>query len=282
MKKLTSVVLAILMVANFSIFAVGCNKDKDSDKDSKKTERTEKEDETTPDETDATEESASEAGTTKPAKKPSGNDKDAYEDALIYLDMTGFSRQGLIDQLTSEWGGGYSLEDATMAVNVIEANGEVDWNEQAVMAALNYAESMNYSEKTVLEELKSDMAGQFTKEQAEYAINYINENKLVDWDEIAFEAAKVSLESMAYSRDGLIANLEGEYDGNFTHDQAVRAVERIESEEHIDWNEQAYRCAMEYMEYFDMPKDELYDQLTSEYGDMFTKEQADYAMSKIK
>ena len=281
MKKFTAILLAITTALSFGLFTSACKSKDDSDKDNKKSER--KKDEDDPDETEKIDESTenSPTETMDPSKKPSQGSQDAYETALVYIDMMGFSRQGLIDQLTSEWGDGFSLEEATIAVDALENNGAVDWNEQAVKAAIDYAEKMNYSEATILEELESDYSGKFTHEQAAYAIEHINENNLVDWDEIAFEYAETSIISMAYSKNGLITQLEDSYGGNFTHEQAVAAVDRLEQETDIDWNEQALLAAESYLKYLDMDEDELLDQLTSDFGDQFTKEQAEYAISKL-
>lgn len=285
MKKFTSIILTIALVASMGLMATGCSKtsDKDSKKETRK-ERSKDDDKDGKDNKKIPEETKED----KPVETivlddhPSTGSKDAYSEALVYLQISGFSRQGLIDQLTSEWGNNFSVEDATKAVDALEANGEVDWNEQAVISAMNYIESMSYSEKTTLEELQSEYTGKFTKEQAEYAIKYINDNKLVDWDDVAFNYAKMTLNSMAYSKDGLISQTEDEYGGQFTHDQAVNAVERLEKEEKIDWNEQAVLSAKSYKEMFDMSNDEIVEQLTSEYGDKYTKEQAQYAVSKLK
>lgn len=54
--------------------------------------------------------------------------QNAIDTARDYLDYTGFSRSGLIDQLEYE---DYSTEDATFAVDYLD----VDWNEQAVIVA---------------------------------------------------------------------------------------------------------------------------------------------------
>ena len=65
----------------------------------------------------------------------------AMENALgaaqNYLDLTAFSRLGLIGQLSSQYGDGYSIGDATWAVDQLN----VDWNEQAVKAGKNYLDS---------------------------------------------------------------------------------------------------------------------------------------------
>ena len=45
--------------------------------------------------------------------------QEAVESAKGYLDFSSFSRQGLIDQLSSPYGEQFTLEEATYAVNKI-------------------------------------------------------------------------------------------------------------------------------------------------------------------
>ncbi|UXZ05050.1 Ltp family lipoprotein [Moraxella nasicaprae] len=90
--------------------------------------------------------------------------KNAVRSAENYLDFKGFSRDGLIAQLSSEYGDGYSKKDATVAVDSLD----VDWNEQAVIAAKNYLEFKGFSCKGLVDQLSSKHGDKFTKEQAEY------------------------------------------------------------------------------------------------------------------
>src|SRR4051812_27131637 len=57
--------------------------------------------------------------------------ENALESAQSYLDMSGFSRTGLIEQLSSQAGEGFPKADAVWAVNQVD----VDWNKEAVEAA---------------------------------------------------------------------------------------------------------------------------------------------------
>ena len=57
--------------------------------------------------------------------------KNAVRSAEQYISMSGFSRAGLIEQLSSEHGNGYEVSDATVAVDSLN----IDWNEQAVRTA---------------------------------------------------------------------------------------------------------------------------------------------------
>jgi hypothetical protein len=75
-----------------------------------------------------TEATAGAAAAAPSASGPDGNltaaQRNAVRSAKSYLDMSGFSRQGLIDQLSSDYGEKFSVADATAAVD----NLNVDWN----------------------------------------------------------------------------------------------------------------------------------------------------------
>lgn len=92
----------------------------------------------------------------------------AVSKAQTYLEIGGFSKQGLIDQLSSEYGEKYPVETATRAVEFIEENGMVDWNEQAYMSAKLYLSFEEFSEEDLVEQLSGEYSEGFTKEQAEY------------------------------------------------------------------------------------------------------------------
>lgn len=88
----------------------------------------------------------------------------AARSARQYLDISGFSRAGLIDQLSSDAGNGYAVADATAAVDSLG----VDWNEQAVRSAKQYLELTGFSCKGLIEQLSSSAGNQYTVAQATY------------------------------------------------------------------------------------------------------------------
>ncbi|MBF7997508.1 Ltp family lipoprotein [Rahnella laticis] len=63
-----------------------------------------------------------------------GSQNNAVRSAEQYLSMAGFSRSGLIDQLSSDAGDGYEISDATVAVDSLN----IDWNQEAVKSAKQY------------------------------------------------------------------------------------------------------------------------------------------------
>ena len=93
----------------------------------------------------------------------------AIQAAENYLDTgMGFSRHGLVEQLTSEAGSGFKKKDAVFAVKQIKPN----WNKQAVQAAKNYQDTgMGLSRDGMLEQLTSKVGSGFTPAQAEFAVN---------------------------------------------------------------------------------------------------------------
>ncbi|WP_151081442.1 Ltp family lipoprotein [Nocardioides cynanchi] len=97
--------------------------------------------------------------------------KNAIQSAQNYLAIgTGFSRAGLIGQLTSKAGSGFKLADSVFAVNHIK----VDWNKQAVIAAKNYLNiGTGFSRTGLIQQLTSRAGSQFTLAQATYAANHV-------------------------------------------------------------------------------------------------------------
>lgn len=99
--------------------------------------------------------------------------KEAYESAERYVDAAGISRQGLIDQLSSESGGGFAPEDAEFAVEELEQRDGVNWNKEAEEAARFYLDITEYSRQALTDQLSSEYGDKFTREQAEWAADKV-------------------------------------------------------------------------------------------------------------
>lgn len=97
----------------------------------------------------------------------------AVRSAQSYLDFSGFSRAGLLQQLTSEYGEGYEPADAEFAVAHLEQSGAVDWNAEAVESATDYLEFQGFSRQGLFEQLTSEYGSGFTPEQANYALDQV-------------------------------------------------------------------------------------------------------------
>lgn len=151
----------------------------------------------------------------------------AVKQAKQYLKFMGFSRQGLIDQLSSPYGSGFLEEEAVYAVDYLESNKLVDWNEQAVKCAKDYIKTMAFSRAGLIDQLSSDFGSKFTKEQAEYAVSTLESGGMVDWNEQAVKAANDYLEFMSFSRQGLIDQLSSQYGSKFTKEQAEYAATQV-------------------------------------------------------
>ena len=90
--------------------------------------------------------------------------QNAAGSAQDYLNFAAFSRLGLIDQLSSAYGDGYAVKDATIAVDSLK----VDWNAQAVQSAKEYLKTMPFSCKGLIAQLDSRYGERFTVAQATY------------------------------------------------------------------------------------------------------------------
>lgn len=90
--------------------------------------------------------------------------KNAVRSAKNYLGFKGFSRNGLIKQLSSDHGDGYSVADAAVAIDSLN----IDWNRQAVRSAKNYLSFKGFSCKGLIRQLSSSAGDGFTESQATY------------------------------------------------------------------------------------------------------------------
>ena len=89
--------------------------------------------------------------------------KNAVRAAQSYLGLGAFSKEGLIDLLSSSAADGYHLHDATVAVNRLKVN----WNQQAARAAHVYeVGGSSFSCKELVQQLSS--ADRFTTAQAQF------------------------------------------------------------------------------------------------------------------
>ena len=98
------------------------------------------------------------------AQSLTGPQKNAVRSAKAYLSFSGFSRRGLIEQLSSSYGDGYNVADATVAVDSLN----VDWNAQAVVSAKQYLEMMGFSCRGLIEQLSSSAGDKYTRSQAAF------------------------------------------------------------------------------------------------------------------
>ena len=95
--------------------------------------------------------------------------KQALKSAENYIDMMAFSKEGLYDQLTSEYADQFTEEAAKYAIE----NLDVDWKEEAVESAENYLDTMSFSKDGLYDQLTSEYGDQFTEEEAQYAVDKV-------------------------------------------------------------------------------------------------------------
>lgn len=101
--------------------------------------------------------------TTPPVTSETVSQKNAIKKAKSYLDYSGFSRDGLVDQLEYEQ---FSHEDAVYGAD----NAGGNWMEEAAQKAQSYMEYSAFSRGSLIEQLKYE---KFTQEQAEYGANSV-------------------------------------------------------------------------------------------------------------
>jgi hypothetical protein len=88
----------------------------------------------------------------------------AIRSAKQYLSVQGFSRDGLIQQLSSAYGDGYEVSDATVAVDILN----IDWNKEAVESAKQYLSIQGFSCKGLIQQLSSSYGDKYTVSEATY------------------------------------------------------------------------------------------------------------------
>jgi Host cell surface-exposed lipoprotein len=151
-----------------------------------------------------------------------GAQQQAVDSAGDYLsEGQGFSKQGLLNQLTSSFGEGFSKSNAEFAIKYLNPN----WDQQAVDSAKGYlGEGQGFSEQGLLQQLTTSAGEGFTEAQAEYAISYLHP----DWDAQAVDSAKSYLgDGEGFSRSSLIQQLTSSYGAGFTEAQAEYAVNKV-------------------------------------------------------
>lgn len=106
--------------------------------------------------------------TPKPTTPPeTAGQSNARRSATSYLSMgSGFSRAGLIEQLSSDAGEGFSVADATYGVDA----GHTDWNAEACVSAKSYLQMDAFSHAGLVEQLSSQAGEGFSPAEAEHGV----------------------------------------------------------------------------------------------------------------
>lgn len=116
---------------------------------------------------------SSSAGAAEPNTKQNDNNvpteyKSALKKAESYSRTLHMSKQGIYNQLTSEFEK-FSPEAAQYAVDNVKA----DWNANALEKAKSYQKTMSMSPEAIRSQLTSSVEG-FTEEEADYAVSHLN------------------------------------------------------------------------------------------------------------
>lgn len=94
----------------------------------------------------------------------------ALKKAKSYSDNMYMSKAAIHDQLTSEYGEGFSEEAADYAVENLVA----DYKANALHKAKSYQDNMAMSTSAIYDQLVSEYGEQFTEEEAQYAIDNLD------------------------------------------------------------------------------------------------------------
>lgn len=111
--------------------------------------------------------------TKKPVPQSKKNVPKEYKVALKkandYLSFMPFSKQGLFDQLTSEYGEKFPADAAQYAVD----NVKTDWNKNALRAATTYRNKMHMSRAGIYDQLISEYGDRYTASEAQFAVDHL-------------------------------------------------------------------------------------------------------------
>jgi hypothetical protein len=81
------------------------------------------------------------------------------------------SKQGVYDQLVSEYGEKFKPEAAQYAIDNVKA----DWNANALAKAKDYQNQQHLSPAAIRDQLVSQYGEKFTAAEADYAIQHLND-----------------------------------------------------------------------------------------------------------
>lgn len=133
------------------------------------------------------------------------------------------------------------------------------------------AEAEDESETTETKESEAE-------ESAKPAASTKSESKVPMEHQAALKKAQSYARHMDMSEAGVREQLASSYGENFTPEAVTYAMEHLEG---IDWEANALAKAKSYQKDMAMSTESIREQLTSDYGEQFTSEQADYAIQHL-
>ena len=146
--------------------------------------------------------------------------KNALKKATQYSSIMHMSKQGIYDQLTSEYGEGFPEDAAQYAIDNIYA----DWEANALAKAKEYSDTMHMSKRGIYDQLVSEYGEKFTEDEAQYAVDNVE----ADWEANALAKAKEYQENMSMSNSAIYDQLVSDYGEKFTEEEAQYAVDNLE------------------------------------------------------
>ena len=162
-------------------------------------------------------------------------------------------------------------------------------HKNALRSAEQYNEIMPMSKAGLFQQLTSEAGDGFPEEAAQYAIDNLDAN----YKENALKSAKNYQEIMPMSDNELYNQLTSDAGEKYTPEEAQYAIDNLdeapkEKETREDKDDavpreykNALRSAEQYNEMMPMSKAGLFQQLTSETGDGFPEEAAQYAIDNL-
>ncbi len=163
----------------------------------------------------------------------------------------------------------------------IAAGGGSDENTSDTQQAAATESATTESETTVDEgttESSEEVSGE-SSGQAEEVVEEAEEESVSKEFLNAYVKAETYYSMMHMSKAAIYDQLTSEYGEGFGADAATYAVDKLD--ETADWNDAALQKARTYQDEMAMSSSAIYDQLTSEYGEKFTAEQAQYAIDNL-
>lgn len=103
--------------------------------------------------------------------KPSAEYENALKKAEMYAKTMHMSKQGVYDQLTSEYGEKFPATAAQYAIDNMQA----DWNANALEKARIYQKTLHMSKNAIYAQLSSAFGEKFTEAEAQYAIDHLDD-----------------------------------------------------------------------------------------------------------
>jgi Host cell surface-exposed lipoprotein len=151
-------VIGVLLIIGVIASAAGGNKSSNSTTNSSSTAGTT---------------SKTESATATETKQPevSAEYKSALNQAGSYTKTLHMSKQGVYDQLVSEYGGKFTAPAAQYAIDNVKA----DWNANALAKAKDYQKQQSLSQSAIHDQLISSAGEKFTAAEADYAIQHLND-----------------------------------------------------------------------------------------------------------